>query len=994
MAKSLTEILDDVEELILSGGRRTTAANVRTLATVIAMSFPNVVDGGNVFEKEVGYATEIALEDRKSFANTGWVMDYVEEHSGSSIWGGITGTITDQVDLVSYVGNYFKKDFSDPAGGNLNMNGHNIVLSPSSYLVNSTNANNFIQLSSLGVVLNSNGQITFQTPVLNLATGSYKMGLKSDNLNSNRTAQFQDKDYVGIADISDLGGANSTEIGYLSGATSNIQNQINNINSGLSWKVAARILCDSNVNISSPGSTLNGVTMAIGDRAVLNGQSTGSQNGVWVWNGASVPMTRATDCSTGGTGSTGVLGMTITIEEGTYADQIWILTNNAPITIGTTSLIFAKSSATTYTGSNGILLTGNNFTFDYSYFSGEASISSLGVYTLSNSAVIGKTLTGYTSSAGTVSSSDSIISAIQKLNGNDALKASLSGATFTGPVNFSGTTNSGLTVNSLTTTQRDALVSPTAGTIIYNSTTGRYDFYTASAWKNHVRLDGDIMTGVLSITDSTASTSSTTGALKVTGGVGIGGSIYANAGVDSTHQIGKLAIYSATTSSLYISKQSNSGSTTNYALLNDSGGNTFINTQGGNVGLARNGSALLSMNLSLGTWSVPMIINWSGPGTANDSNNFNAFNVAPTFNGTNLTGIHTGILASPFYSTGTTGATKYVVDFGINSASGGSRATHTSYFKIDSTGLVTINGNLQFKGGSRNITDDNGNSLISFPSTVASAVNYLQISNSATGSNISLSGLGTDTNVGISLLPKGTGVIGFGSNVSWSNLNNNSQTLDINNSLTIQAQFFGISLRTAPSSTDIVNVLKVTGNYAQSTSGTGSIRYLNITGTLNQTSTSNQDIYGIDINHTYTSVKGNYYGARFRAPINTTGGASWNIFADGSAPNKFGGSVMYSVVTKTSTYTVTNSDYTILCDASGGAFTINLPTAASFYNSTTTTTGGILIVKKTDSSANAITIEGDASELIDGELTKSLSIQWNSIVLQSNGTSWYILSIK
>jgi hypothetical protein len=162
--------------------------------------------------------------------------------------------------------------------------------------------------------------------------------------------------------------------------------------------------------------------MASGDRVVLNGNTTGFQNGVWVWNGASTPMTRATDCSTGGTGSTGVLGMTIAIEEGTYADQIWILTNNAPITIGTTSLTFAKSSATTYTASNGISLSGNNFTFDYTYFSGEASITSLGAISLSNAAVIGKVLTGFSSGAGTVSSTDSILQAIQKLDGNNQLK--------------------------------------------------------------------------------------------------------------------------------------------------------------------------------------------------------------------------------------------------------------------------------------------------------------------------------------------------------------------------------------------------------------------------------------------------------------------------------------------------------------------------------------------------------------------------------------------
>lgn len=51
--------------------------------------------------------------------------------------------------------------------------------------------------------------------------------------------------------------------------------------------------------------------------------------------------------------------------------------------------------------------------------SGEASIVASGAITLSNSAVIGKVLTGYTAGAGTVSATDSILAAIQKLDGND-----------------------------------------------------------------------------------------------------------------------------------------------------------------------------------------------------------------------------------------------------------------------------------------------------------------------------------------------------------------------------------------------------------------------------------------------------------------------------------------------------------------------------------------------------------------------------------------------
>ena len=57
--------------------------------------------------------------------------------------------------------------------------------------------------------------------------------------------------------------------------------------------------------------------------------------------------------------------------------------------------------------------------------SGEASIVASGAVTLSNAAVIAKLLTGYTAGAGTVSSSDSILSAIEKIDGNDALKIPL-----------------------------------------------------------------------------------------------------------------------------------------------------------------------------------------------------------------------------------------------------------------------------------------------------------------------------------------------------------------------------------------------------------------------------------------------------------------------------------------------------------------------------------------------------------------------------------------
>lgn len=69
--------------------------------------------------------------------------------------------------------------------------------------------------------------------------------------------------------------------------------------------------------------------------------------------------------------------------------------------------------------------------------SGEASIIDTGAVTLSNAAVIGKVLTGYTSGAGTVSATDNILQAIQKLNGNDGLRVLKAGDSMTGDLLFS-----------------------------------------------------------------------------------------------------------------------------------------------------------------------------------------------------------------------------------------------------------------------------------------------------------------------------------------------------------------------------------------------------------------------------------------------------------------------------------------------------------------------------------------------------------------------------
>jgi hypothetical protein len=121
----------------------------------------------------------------------------------------------------------------------------------------------------------------------------------------------------------------------------------------MAWKEPARVAVTTNVNTASPGAALDGVTMAVNDRVLLVGQTTASQNGPWVWNGAAVAMTRPTDFDVS---TESISGSTIHIQEGTSADVLYKLTTNAPITLGTTSLTWAlvvpASGSATPTRSN------------------------------------------------------------------------------------------------------------------------------------------------------------------------------------------------------------------------------------------------------------------------------------------------------------------------------------------------------------------------------------------------------------------------------------------------------------------------------------------------------------------------------------------------------------------------------------------------------------------------------------------------------------------
>jgi hypothetical protein len=90
------------------------------------------------------------------------------------------------------------------------------------------------------------------------------------------------------------------------------------------------------------------------------------------------------------------------------------------------------------------------------------------------------------------------------------------------------------------------------------------------------------------------------------------------------------------------------------------------------------------------------------------------------------------------------------------------------------------------------------------------------------------------------------------------------------------------------------------------------------------------------------------------------------------------------VKTKTTTYTALTSDELILCDSTGGGFSITLPPAANCK-------GKILEFKKIDNNTNTITLDGNSSETIDGDTTYTFNTYLDSVAIVSDGSNWWSL---
>lgn len=125
--------------------------------------------------------------------------------------------------------------------------------------------------------------------------------------------------------------------------------------SGLDVKASVRAATTDNITLSA-AQNIDNVALVAGDRVLVKNQSSASANGIYVV--AAGAWTRAIDADTSAEVTPGLFTF---VEEGTFnASSGWVLTNAAPVTLGTTLLSFAQfSGAGQITAGGGLTQLGN-----------------------------------------------------------------------------------------------------------------------------------------------------------------------------------------------------------------------------------------------------------------------------------------------------------------------------------------------------------------------------------------------------------------------------------------------------------------------------------------------------------------------------------------------------------------------------------------------------------------------------------------------------------
>jgi hypothetical protein len=110
---------------------------------------------------------------------------------------------------------------------------------------------------------------------------------------------------------------------------------------GIKYKSSVSVAAQSNITLASPGATIDGYTPVSGNRdtgsVLLRNQTTVTENGIYIWNGAASAMTRSVDANL----SAELTNAVVDVINGTDAGNSFRQTTVAPI-IGTNDIVWVS----------------------------------------------------------------------------------------------------------------------------------------------------------------------------------------------------------------------------------------------------------------------------------------------------------------------------------------------------------------------------------------------------------------------------------------------------------------------------------------------------------------------------------------------------------------------------------------------------------------------------------------------------------------------------
>ena len=478
---------------------------------------------------------------------------------------------------------------SSPSTGALTVNG-GVGISDSLYLGNDLNVSNSLVtadrffasrdplIPDTNIFVKVDGDI--------YATGtSFSQTVTTSNitLNSNNNSGTINS----AADINLIPGSQSAV--KISGSEVATKSYVDSVAQGLDIKKSVKVATTARINVrfendapisGSATTVIDGVTLINGDRVLVKDQGTGTdnreKNGIWIVGST---WTRASDANSSDKVSP---GMFVFIEEGTAnADTGWVLTNNGSIVLGTTKLDFTQFSG----GGGGSISAGANLNKVGSSLNLNNNIS------LNGDTASTSTTTGTLVVTGGVGVSGSINARGIGIGGY------MDGGTWYGPTSIIANPSMKLgsigTIGGYggtgLTNATSASTSTNTGTLVVEGGVGISGCLNIGGYVTNTLIGGYVV-GNTSFGVGQPSTSTSSGTLVVTGGVGVSGRVSAN-NVQAT-AIGNVTagtgafttLSSSSTTTMTANIPSTSTSTGTLVVTGGIGVSGTITTQNLNVG--------------------------------------------------------------------------------------------------------------------------------------------------------------------------------------------------------------------------------------------------------------------------------------------------------------------------------------------------------------------------------------------------------------------------